>query len=151
MIRFATLVLFLALPVGVAAQDTVPAPGVIQPLDNAPAPEIAPPPEDPASSTIENGIDLLQQGGRQVLRGLQDQMAPLMQDLADEVEPKLRALAGEMRPMFEQLSQMIDDITDYEAPEKLPNGDILIRRRPRPDPAPPEQPDAPAQGDEIDL
>lgn len=47
------------------------------------------------------------------------------------VEQMLQALA----PVIEQLSSLIRDMPEYEAPEILPNGDIIIRRkRAAPDP-----------------
>ncbi len=32
--------------------------------------------------------------------------------------------------MVEQLKDMVDDMNAYQAPEMLPNGDIIIRRKP---------------------
>jgi hypothetical protein len=46
--------------------------------------------------------------------------------------------------MAESLLALMDDIGNYQPPERLPNGDILIRRKPD-RPLPP-----PAEG-EIDL
>jgi hypothetical protein len=43
----------------------------------------------------------------------------------------------EMLPFLESLGSLIDDLSAYEMPERLPNGDIIIRRspdRPWPDP-----------------
>lgn len=57
------------------------------------------------------GLDLMQQGGRLLLRGIIAQMEPPMRDL-------IGALVG-----------MMDDINAYQLPEVLPNGDIIIRRK----------------------
>ncbi|MGI1663106.1 AAA+ family ATPase [Palleronia sp. KMU-117] len=72
-------------------------------------------------SDIDEGRDLLSEGTRLLLRGL----------LA-EMEPALRGLQGALR-----------DLDAYHAPEILPNGDIIIRRKtpeeravPAPDPTP---------------
>lgn len=43
----------------------------------------------------------------------------------DDAEPALR----EIGPMLRQLAAMIGDVANYQMPEKLPNGDIIIRRR----------------------
>jgi len=52
----------------------------------------------------------------------------------------MEGLAGEMAPLLLQLEGLVDDLTSYQTPEILPNGDIIIRRRPdAPDlPPPPE-------------
>ncbi|WP_434288085.1 AAA+ family ATPase [Celeribacter sp. SCSIO 80788] len=57
----------------------------------------------------------------------------------------LQQLFEEMGPALEDLEGFVDDLGAYEAPEILPNGDILIRRKPErgvPEPdAPEETPD----------
>jgi len=78
------------------------------------------------------GIDLLGEGLRLFLKGLGDEMEPTLRDLAEQAQPVLR-----------QLMELIDDIDAYEMPEKLPNGDIIIRRKtPPPDAAPDDAPEA---------
>jgi len=86
-----------------------------------------PPPE----GDIGQGVDLLNDGARLFLRGLMD-----------EVEPALRDLARQ----FQELNWngiKIEDLDDYEAPEVLPNGDIILRRKPEVLPLPDDS--------EIDL
>ncbi len=53
-----------------------------------------------------------------------------MQQLGDMAERWMRGFAEKMSPMVEQLKDMVDDLSAYEAPEMLPNGDIIIRRKP---------------------
>ena len=65
---------------------------------------------DEANSDLKDGADLLGEGTRLILRGL----------LA-ELEP---AAEG-----WEQLLEMLNDLALYHAPEVLPNGDIIIRRK----------------------
>lgn len=70
---------------------------------------------------IDEGVSLMQQGAEILLRGLMTEMEPALKDMGEavaEIEPKLR-----------ELMAMVDDITNYHAPEKLENGDILIRRK----------------------
>ena len=78
-------------------------------------------------------------------------LAPLLRDLRREAEPRLRDLERDLAPLLDGLARRIDpylaqlgallgDLTAWEAPEVLPNGDILIRRRPAP--APGDQPPA---------
>ncbi len=84
--------------------------------------------QEDGAADLEEGMDLLAEGARRVLRGLMG-----------EVEPRMRALAEALEAWdFDDLG--IDDLGRYDPPEVLPNGDIIIRRK-RP---------APAEG-EIDL
>lgn len=49
----------------------------------------------------------------------------------------LRDFLGRLGPTLEGLRDRLGDLGNYEAPEVLPNGDILIRRKPVvPDPQP---------------
>jgi hypothetical protein len=51
----------------------------------------------------------------------------------------LDSLTDELAPLMRQLSEQIDDLSAYEAPEILPNGDIIIRRKPKePEPETPQ-------------
>lgn len=61
----------------------------------------------------------------------------LLNDLLDSAQPHLEGLARDLggvvedyAPMLDQLGNVMDDIGNYELPpERLPNGDILIRRK----------------------
>ncbi|QFU09341.1 hypothetical protein PARPLA_02307 [Rhodobacteraceae bacterium THAF1] len=75
------------------------------------------------NSEIEDGIDMLSEGARRLMDGLMGEVEPRMRDLADALEDW----------NFEGLS--IDDLGAYHPPERLPNGDIIIRRK-----DPPEDP-----------
>lgn len=46
----------------------------------------------------------------------------------------MQNFADKVAPMMERLQELIDDIDAYEAPEVLPNGDIIIRRKTPRDP-----------------
>ena len=56
---------------------------------------------------LREGLSLLQEGTRMLLRGLMAELEPGLRDLQDR----------------------IGDLSAYHPPEILPNGDILIRRR----------------------
>ena len=56
---------------------------------------------------LKEGMDLLSEGTKLLLRGLMG-----------EIEPALRELEGTLR-----------DMNAYHPPEVLPNGDIIIRRK----------------------
>ena len=90
----------------------------------------------------EDGLDLVEEGAKMLLRGLMTEMEPAIRELegfAQEVGPAMRLLADEMGPAIAEIMSKIDDIRNYDGPEILPNGDIIIRRRPdAPDYEPPE-------------
>jgi hypothetical protein len=102
----------------------------------------------PAAPPEEDGFSLMEEGARLVLRGLMSEMEPALDEMGkalDEMEPMLRDLG----PQMAELIEMIGDFRNYEAPVKLPNGDILIRRKPEA----PAMPPAPTPGPngEIEL
>jgi hypothetical protein len=80
------------------------------------------------------GLDLMQEGAEMLLRGLIDEIQPPLDDMA-------AALAA-LEPRLRELLVLVDDLANYEAPERLENGDILIRRKTGPDiPPPPPLPE----------
>jgi hypothetical protein len=84
---------------------------------------------DPAPS---EGIDLMEEGAKLLLRGLLSEVEPAMDDLqalAEEFGPQMQMFVGEIGPAFAEIIEKIDDFSQYQAPELLPNGDIIIRRR----------------------
>ncbi|MBJ3762291.1 AAA+ family ATPase [Maribius pontilimi] len=66
---------------------------------------------------IEEGVDLLSEGARRLLRGLMGEVEPQMQEMAEALKEWNFNGIG------------IDDLGQYHPPEKLPNGDIIIRRK----------------------
>lgn len=94
---------------------------------------------------MREGFDLLGEGSRMILEGLLEGMRPMMEEARPFFEE-------EVLPMLEGLAALVDDLGHYEAPERLPNGDILIRRSPD---APPwgEGETAPevGEGGEVEL
>ena len=71
--------------------------------------------------------------------------------LREQLDEALRGMIDEMKPALDELLDTfqfldeIDGLENYERPEILPNGDIIIRRRPDAPPWPPE--DAPEDDD----
>ncbi|MEM6729302.1 MAG: hypothetical protein AAF618_12445, partial [Pseudomonadota bacterium] len=95
------------------------------------------------------GRGLMQQGIELFLEGLQDEMAPAIEgmgEMAREFGPAMAELMREMGPAFAALLERVDDLSNYEPPVILPNGDILIRRKP-------EAPELPEVGESgvVDL
>jgi len=70
---------------------------------------------------VGEGLNLMEEGAKLFFRGLMSEMEPALNDL--------QGLADQMGPAFEELQGMIGDFTNYHAPEVLPNGDIIIRRK----------------------
>ncbi|MEI4470681.1 hypothetical protein [Frigidibacter sp. MR17.24] len=88
------------------------------------------------------------------LDGFSDRAREFFGEMFENAEPALR----EIGPMLRELQAMIGDVTDYHMPEKLPNGDIIIRRRTPQEVTPGDDvPDAvpglpdPPPGQSIDL
>lgn len=82
---------------------------------------------------IEEGFSLLEQGAKLLFRGIISEMEPVIEDfsgMASELEPALELFATEMGSALIELMQTLDSMRYYEAPEVLPNGDIIIRRSP---------------------
>ena len=94
------------------------------------------------------GLSLVERGMRLLLDGFIQEMEPALDEMAKAMK--------ELEPMARQLVDLIGDVRNYEAPERLENGDIIIRRKadappppllPSPDVTPFE---APSEG-QIDL
>lgn len=98
----------------------------------------------------ERGLSLMERGAQMFLEGILKEMEPALDELeglAQEMEPRLRDFADAMGPALADLFDKVDDWSAYHAPEMLPNGDIILRRKVPVDPAAPEPP----AGGEIDL
>lgn len=61
---------------------------------------------------------------------------PVLPD-AEGLAQGLTGALRQMGPVLRDLAVQVDDFRNYEAPERLPNGDILIRRSPGAPPPPP--------------
>ncbi len=96
-----------------------------------------------AAPPAEEGSDLMERGARLLFDGLVQQMSPALDEMAAamaDAEPALRAVLG-----------LMGDIRHYQPPERLPNGDILIRRKPGAPPPPALPPASDAVPGEIEL
>ena len=75
---------------------------------------------------------LIERGAQMFLKGLIQQLQPALKDLdalSGSLEPALRSFTTEMAPFLRDLLQQVDDWSVYEAPEVLPNGDIILRKK----------------------
>lgn len=93
----------------------------------------------------------MEEGARLFFRGLMEEMEPALRGLegmAGDLEPALRQFAQEMGPALRDLLATVEDWSAYEPPVVLPNGDIILRRKP--DMPTPDTEPAPGAG-EIDI
>lgn len=58
-----------------------------------------------------------------------DDFARGAQKLGEALELFLDGFSKEMEPLAEAWRELLEDLPQYEAPEELPNGDIIIRRK----------------------
>ena len=113
-------------------------------LAAVPATAQEPAPETPPGGMGE-GLGLMERGVQMFLRGLMTEMEPALDDMAEGAQ----ALAENIGPMLSQLMALVDDVRAYHPPERLPNGDIILRRKTPDEMAPPAEPET--EGGAIDL
>nr|WP_300068116.1 hypothetical protein [uncultured Ruegeria sp.] len=92
----------------------------------------------------ENGKSLMEQGAELFFEGLRKEMEPALGELlglADEFGPAMQSFFEEMGPALAELAGEIQDWSVYETPMILPNGDIIIRKKPTQDPPEDVEPD----------
>ncbi|MEM0978375.1 MAG: hypothetical protein AAGJ34_12635 [Pseudomonadota bacterium] len=58
-----------------------------------------------------------------------DDLIQEMEQLAEEAAPLMQDWMAWITPQLEALGDRIGDLSQYEAPEVLPNGDIIIRKK----------------------
>lgn len=85
--------------------------------------------EEPPTAEAPGGVD-------EPLGDLESELDGAMNQLFNRLQPHLNALGDELAntmnefaPALNEISGLIDDIGNYERPERLENGDIIIRRR----------------------
>ena len=73
-------------------------------------------------------------------RGTGSLLENLLRDLGPELDQLGQDMSGafeNLGPMLKDLRMQIDDLRNYQAPERLENGDIIIRRKADAPPPPP--------------
>lgn len=88
-------------------------------------PEAEPDEGRPIDSILELFIDRAEEAMRDMVEGLE----PELNELLQKMEPEMQRLMGRILPELQALSEMVGGIDNYEMPEVLPNGDIIIRRK----------------------
>lgn len=85
------------------------------------------------SEDITDGFNLMEEGAKMLMRGLIAEVAPTIDDLRgslEEMGPELGEFVRTMGPALTEFLNQVDDFSNYETPEFLPNGDIIMRRKP---------------------
>lgn len=100
--------------------------------------------ESPAEESGE-GMSLMERGARLLMEGLMKEMEPALEGL-EELGPTFRSFAQEMGPALAEILKEVEDWSAYHPPERLPNGDIIIRRK-----TPDKAPEPPQEMDQIDI
>jgi hypothetical protein len=85
---------------------------------SAPLPALA---QDAPQGDVDQGLSLLEQGAQMLLRGMMSEMEPALNDMAKALQ--------EAEPMLRDMLAMVDDLANYHPPERMPNGDIILRRK----------------------
>ena len=96
----------------------------------APLPALAQETPTPEAEA-EEGPSLMERGLALFFEGFRQELEPALEGMGDALT--------EMKPAMDSIMGMIDDMTNYQMPEMLENGDIIIRRKPE---APPVEPPA---------
>lgn len=89
-----------------------------------------------AAAPEEEGTSLMEQGLELMMRGLMTEMEPAIEDMQGMLG-ELGEVADQLGPELQAILNLMGDVRHYELPERLPNGDILIRRKPDAPPMPP--------------
>ena len=104
----------------------------------------------PEGGEVEEGFSLMEEGAKLLLKGLMSEMEPALDEMGkalSDMEPALK----ELQPKMLELLALVVDLTNYQAPERLENGDILIRRKPDAPPPPPLPETPPEAAPQTDL
>ena len=95
-----------------------------------------------AQAEDDSGLSLMERGAQMFMEGILKEMEPAIDEftgLAEEMGPALKNFAEQMGPKLGEIFDQVEDWSVYEAPEILPNGDIIIKRKPGTQPKAPPQ------------
>lgn len=123
--------LLAALPLAVLAQGWTPPPAdeTEPPVLRAPETEGRSAPD----SSAEDAFDLIERGAGLLLNEMLRQAEPHLNDMSRNFGEAMDTLG----PLVGDLAKQVDDMGNYDAPERLENGDIIIRRKADAPPPPP--------------
>ena len=98
-------------------------------------------PAQAEETPTNEGFGLMEKGARLLFEGLMQEMQPAlreMEGLSENFEPAIRGFVQNMGPKLGTFLEQVDDFSKYHAPEILPNGDIIMRRKSADEMDPPE-------------
>ena len=112
-----------------------------------------------AQDETDEGMSMMERGAQMFFDGLRSEMQPALDELrtmAEEMGPALREFVETMGPALAEVLGEVEDLSTYHAPEMLPNGDIIMRKKHAEDTPPPEDgpsplPMQPLDEGEVDL
>ena len=93
----------------------------------------------PTLAQEDTGKSLMEQGAELFFKGLRQEMEPAldsMLEMAEQFGPSMLSFLEQMGPALADLVDEVQDWSAYHAPEMLPNGDIIIRKKQPTDKAP---------------
>lgn len=105
-----------------------------------------------AQEETDRGLSLMERGAQLFMEGILREMELAIDDLsglAEDLAPAMRQFAQEMGPKLGEILEQVEDWNVYQAPEILPNGDIIIRRKPDQPLVKPDSPTEPAPQIEL--
>lgn len=80
----------------------------------------------PEAGSTDEGMDMIGRGMDMLMENLMRDLGPDLDRLRQDMSGALNSLS----PVVGELAALVDDIGNYQAPQRLENGDILIRRKP---------------------
>ncbi|WP_027238146.1 hypothetical protein [Leisingera caerulea] len=86
------------------------------------------------ADTEDSGPSLMERGAELFWEGLRQEMAPALeglQGMMEEAGPSMAEFLSQMGPALAGIAKEVEDWSAYELPEILPNGDIIIRKKPK--------------------
>ncbi|SIS64583.1 hypothetical protein SAMN05421772_102236 [Paracoccus saliphilus] len=92
-----------------------------------------PPLQDSEPAPEEDGGDLIGRGVGILMENFMRELGPGL----DQLRQDMSGAFNNLSPVLKDLSVLVDDLRNYEPPERLENGDIVIRRRADAPPPPP--------------
>ena len=118
--------------------------------------------DEAPQNTLPDEGTIQDDSGDPIERGMGSLLENLLRDMGPELDQFGQDMSGafeNLTPMLKDLRMQIDDLRNYQAPERLENGDIIIRRKADAPPPPPmgeQEPDSdmpdtePAPGMPVD-
>ncbi len=83
-----------------------------------------------AQTVEEEPKRFLEQWAEETMKGLMEEITPELESMMEDLGPELQGLFAQMVPRLQELTEKLGGLALYDLPEVLPNGDIIIRRKP---------------------